>query len=133
MIRKPIKLLVVDDHHNYTELIEHAADMWNEHYRFECEIVESAESALQKIIDFAPTIVLADIHMADMDTGSFIEECKNRSVPLVVTSDHVLPTFEESTICKGARAYLPKTDDPEEMDYILEQLAVLSEENELTH
>lgn len=132
-MKKQIKLLVVDDHTSYGELIARSADLWNEHYEFECEFVDSATAALEKIATSAPTIVLADAHIPDMNSMHFIDECSALAVPLVVTSDHLLASLEESVLSRGAKAYLPKTDDPDELEHIFEQIALIAEDIELEH
>ena len=128
-----MRLLIVDDHEHYRELIEHSIDMWNERYEFKCEFADNATEAMKRIIDFAPTIVLADAYIPDMNSMEFIAQCNSMAVPLVVTSDHISPELEDSAIARGARAYLPKSNDPDEIEYILEQIAYLADEQELVH
>lgn len=133
MPKKKVKLLVVDDHDHYCELLEQSADIWNDHYEIECAFVESAKEAFERIADFTPNVIMVDAFLSDMNYLDFLEQCREGGTPLVVTSTTQSPSIERSVVERGARAYIPKTDDPDEIELLFHQIAHFAEEVDATH
>jgi DNA-binding NarL/FixJ family response regulator len=131
--KKKVKLLVVDDHNSYCDLIEQSADIWNNDYEVECSFADCASDAFERIIDFTPNIIMVDAYLHDMNYLDFIDQCREGTASLVVTSSSQSPSIERSVIEHGARAYIAKTDDPDEIEDVLQQLALYASEIEATH
>lgn len=131
--KKQVKLLVVDDHEPYCDLIRECADMWHYAYDLECEFASSAEKALQLVHDFCPTVIMLDAHMLDVDCVEFIENHKAANATLIVTSEHPTEGLAEMATSHGAVIYVTKTEDPDELDCTLGKVAWLAANDDPVH
>ncbi len=131
--RKEIRLLVVDEHKPYCKMLEAASEEWHPEFSFSCEFADSAEEALAKIKEFGPSVVMIDAFTEDMDCFEFMKNCNPDVVPLVVTSEFPAEGMRESVLSKGALECLTKTEDPDELEGMLELIAQLAEECEIRH
>jgi len=127
-----VRLLVVDEQESYCELIRKSADIGDMAFEVVCEHAASAAEAIRKIADWEPTVILVDAYLPDMNSLEFLEQCRGTS-PLIVASEHISPSTEESVLSRGASAYIPKTQDPDELDIILQKIAWLAAEYSTTH
>lgn len=120
--RKKVRLLVIDDHEEYFELIKEYADMCSHQFDIICTYSESGERGLELIRSWSPSIVIMDAHLPDVHAYSLLEVCNDEACPVIVTSDQRSNEIEQSMLAQGACAYLPKTDNPDEMESLLYQI-----------
>ncbi|MCB0352954.1 MAG: response regulator [Bdellovibrionales bacterium] len=131
--RKKIRLLLVDEQDGYFELLRQSADIWNERFEFECQMVRSATEAIQKLSEFQPSVIICDTHLSDMSCVDFVAQLSTRKTPVVVASNENFPELREELIQSGALDCIAKTDDPDDVELLLEELAEVSEDFEMAH
>lgn len=131
--KKQVRLLVVNDQLNYCELVQEHVDLNSHIYDIECRCVESADEALRMITAWAPSVVLLDAFVDDMNSFEFLRRCDNARMPVVVTSMHGSVEIERSALEHGAAAYVPGSEDPDTMDYLLERIVHVAAERGETH
>ena len=127
-MRKMVRLLIIDDSARYSDLVRGCADMWNEGYVVECEHAGTAEVAFELMRCWRPSVVLLDAFLPDMVYTDFLERCRTVEAPFVVMSDHPVDGIAESVLEKGAFGYVPKSEDPEDIEFILDKIAEISED-----
>ncbi len=124
-MKKELRLLVVDGESVYSEFLKEFSDIWNERFSLVLSHVESATEAIAQLGELRPNVILVDAHLDDVNSLDFVEQCAGGSATLVVTSEIHSSTIESSAIERGACAYIPKTEDPDEVEFILERLAAI--------
>ncbi|MCB0328397.1 MAG: response regulator transcription factor [Bdellovibrionales bacterium] len=125
-MKKEIHILLVDDQPGYCEFLEMSSDIWNEHFSVMLTHVKSAEEAVSELQSMTPNIIVVDAHLPDTNTLDFVERYSVGESPIVVTSEEHSLSLEESAIYHGAAAYIPKTNDPDEVEFFFARLAELS-------
>lgn len=126
--KKKVRLLVVDDHEQYCELIRHSSEMWSSAYEIECEFASTLNEAVSKIGEWAPTVILMDAYVSETDGLKLIDLMKDTSVPLVVTSETGSSDLRESVLARGASEYISKSQDPDAIESMLCKMALLAAE-----
>lgn len=115
-----IRLFIVDDQYIIREgvktLLSQASGI---------EIVGEAkdgESALQKIGDLQPDLVLLDINLPDLD-GLDVAEKVNHKFPhiqIIILSSNEQESYIKKAVAAGARGYLSKNVSSEELEWAIE-------------
>jgi len=130
---RSIRLLVVDEHRGYTDLVDEAASVWGELVDIQCEFVSSAVEALERLGSFKPNVIMVDAYISDMNCLDFLDLCRDGLAPLIITSQHPSSSLCESVLSHGASAFVPKTEDPDELEAVLEKIIRIAVEGPLTH
>jgi len=128
-----VRLLVVDEHLAYADLVENAASVWGELVDIQCEFVSTAVEALERLSSFQPNVIMLDAHLSDMNCLDFLDLCRDGLAPLIITSQHPSSSLCDSVLSHGASAFVPKTDDPDEIEVVLEKIIRIAVEGPLTH
>lgn len=131
--RRKIRLLLVDEQDGFFELLRRSADIWNERFEFECQQVESASDAIHELAAFQPSIVLCDVHMDGMSCMQFVEQIAQRRIPVVVTASEQFHDLRGELRRRGAVDCIAKSEDPDAIALLLEELAEVAEDFELAH
>ncbi|MDC0357721.1 response regulator [Oligoflexia bacterium] len=131
--KKKVRLLVVDDHRGYCDLIRNNAEMWHYAYDLECEFASDAQEAFELIRDFCPTVIMLDAYIPDINCIDFIDAHRDGKATIVVTSEHPSTSLQQSVTAKGATVYVAKTDDPDELDVTLGKIAWIATEDSSVH
>lgn len=125
-MRKELRLLIVDDQSNFSEFLELYSDIWNEHVEVVLTHVESAAKAVNEMGSLRPNVVMVDAHLSDMNSLELVQRIANGTSTVVLTSEQPSISLEESALFHGAQAYIPKTQDPDEVEFLFLRLAELS-------
>jgi DNA-binding response OmpR family regulator len=128
MSRKRVRLLVVDDQTGYCELIREQIELCRHQFDFDCEFTSDHEVATQLLKTWVPSIVLLDIHLHNGSGFELLEKWKEGVSSLVVTSDGRSREIEQRALETGATAYITKTDDPDDIQDLLERIVNLAPE-----
>lgn len=136
--RKEVRLLVIGDDNesqvaDYFGHLKDFTEMSQHIYDINCNFVNKGEEAFKQIEDWQPNIILVDAHLTDMNSFNILEHCKREHLPVVVTSDYRLPEVEKSVESSGAGAYIPKSDNPEDLEYLLNKIAELADDARIKH
>lgn len=104
-------ILLVDDDPWFTTTVANALSLKS----WEVTVCHSAGEALKRLESEAPTIIVCDIHMPEMDGVVFVRTLRRRgreSALLVLTSDED-PLREAELILLGIDAFVRKNADPQ--------------------
>jgi len=105
---KPKKVLIVDDEPWTAGAIKGSLEMEG----FEAMISQTGESALQKIYEIKPNLVILDVFLPDMDSHSLCRRLsrdpRTTNIPIVVISTAGSIDDEIAILESGADDYLPK-------------------------
>ena len=136
--KKAVRLLVVgnDSESNVNEYFGHLkdfAEISTHVYNIDCNFVHKGEEALKQIKDWHPNVILVDVHLEDINSFNVLEQCRREHLPVIVTSDFRLPDVEKSVENSGASAYIPKSDSPDDFEYLLNRIVDLADDARIKH
>lgn len=120
--RKDVRLLVIDDSEDHFEQICHVTEMYNPEYNVACERAESCQSLLEQEDSSKATVVLLDIHILS-DALTVIQKLSHKGIPVVATSAVRLPQLAETAQQYGAVGYFNKSDNPEDIEALVDFVA----------
>ena len=121
-----IRLLVVDELESFFEDIKECAELCSHRVRVEVLRAASGHEALEKIRDWEPTILLVDAHLPDMSGFELVKDCYKGVIPVVLTSEHRSADLEKSALELGAFGYVAKTENIDDIESLLYDLADIS-------
>lgn len=124
--KKNVKLLIVDENSSYYEQLKDCAEMCAHEFNVECIHATSAQEAMKIIESEHPTVLLVDAYLPDLTNAKLISKCSEGVVPVVITSDYQLPELEEVTQHWGADEYIPKSDNPDDVEEALRRIVELA-------
>ncbi len=131
--RKQVRLLVVNDQDNYCALLREHVELNSHLYDIECRFVHSAGEALRIMSVWAPSVVLLDAFINDMNSFEFLRRCDGSHMPVVVVSAHGSIEIERSAMENGAAAYFPGSEDPDTLDHLIERIVHVASDRGQTH
>ena len=122
-VRKEVKLLVVDDHSEQFEQIQSVTEMYNSEYRMECKLATSESEARSLLASWQPSVILVDLHIdaSGLPLLDYLSESSHAAV--VATSDSRMPELELTAGEHGAVGYVPKGEDQDEIEALVDYLA----------
>ena len=126
-LERKVKLLVVDDQPEYFSQLSEYVDMCSHQYQFECRFADSRKSVGELLQHWHPTIVVLDAHACSVPCFELLEQLRLESIPVIVTSSSPSREIERTMLQRGATAYLPKTDDPDDLELVVNSLARFAE------
>ena len=124
--RKEIRLLVIDEQRDYFQTIQDYAEMCSHEYSIECTFA-CEEDITDKLYSWHPSLVIVDAYVGK-DAFSVVKKCRDAGVSVIVVSETLIPEVEISLKDLGANGYLSKSQDPDDMDFILAYIATTSRE-----
>ena len=117
-----VKLLVIDDFSSFFEIISHYADICSHLVRIECKYAACESEALGIIKEWDPSVVLVDLYLPDLNGFDFVERYRDMLPPIIITCESRSRELEERARLRGASAYLQKSDNPDDMEYVLNKI-----------
>lgn len=121
-----IRLLIVDELESFFENIKECAELCSHKINMEVARARSGHEALEKIRDWEPTILVVDTHLPDMSGFELVRDCYKGVLPVVLTSEYRSSDLEKSARELGAYGYVPKTENIEDIENLLYELADIS-------
>jgi len=125
--KKKVKVLIADNQPQFYEQIKEFADVMEDEIELTCEYADSARRTVELISSFEPSVILLDVYMPDMSGFDMLEKCKQGLAPIVVTSNNQSEDIRETALEKGASAFIPKSQNPDDIEGLFYLLADLSE------
>ncbi len=132
-IKKLVKLLVVDDHPAFSEMLSSASEAWHPDFEIECKVVSSGSKGLAEVSDWAPNVILVDAYLPDMSCFEFLRSCQNWGTPLIVSSENSSLELQKTAMEYGARAFITKSSDPDQVEELLSRVAHIASSEEFLH
>jgi CheY-like chemotaxis protein len=124
-LRRDVRLLVVDETTEHFELLTEMAEMYNPDYRLECRFVSTAGEIFQAIGEWQPSVVLIDLHSV-IDALEMVRQLANQGRSVVATSAHRSPELSSVADEYGAVGYLSKSDNPDDLEALVDFVATVS-------
>lgn len=121
--RKEVKLLVVDDRTEQFEQIQSISEMYHSEYKIECKLATTEVEARSLLSSWQPSVVLVDLHVGSGSIPLLDYISETGCAPVVATSDVLLPELEVTAESHGAVGYVPKGEDQEEVEALVDFLA----------
>ena len=131
--RKEVKLLVVDDRTEQFEQIQSVSEMYHSEYRIECKLATTDSEARSLLSSWQPSIVLLDLHVGCGSLPLLDYISGSGCAPVVAMSDTLQPELEVTAESHGAVGYVPKGEDQEEVEALVDFLASLADPVMNTH
>lgn len=114
------KALVIDDDRQMRESLE----VLLQSVGFEVALLDRADHAFKKIIEFMPDVVLSDVRMPGMSGTAFLASAKRgEAPPIVLMSAHGDISMAVQAMQDGAYSFVEKPFDPRRMVTILTHAA----------
>lgn len=127
--KKQLKVLIIDEHREYFERIRDCAEMCRHQFVIDCQFTASPDQARTIISSWNPGLVLVDAHVPSLNSIEFVRQCSDQKLPVIVTSELPSNDISESARKNGASGYVPKSEDVEEIEALLQQLlSIVTEE-----
>ena len=124
-LRRDVRLLVVDDTPEHFELLTEVAEMYNPDYRLECRLVSTVGETFQAIGEWHPSVVLIDLHCV-ADALEMVRQLADQGRSVVATSTHRSPELSSVADEYGAVGYLSKSDNPDDLEALVDFVATVS-------
>ena len=125
---KKVRLLVIDEQESYYDMISEYVEMYSHEFNIECEHA-SGKEARKKIGSFLPSIVVLDAHLETINYLEILKHCGEGIAPVVVMSTSQNKEIADSAMESGAEAFIPKSEDPDDVEFVLTRLALMGEED----
>ena len=131
--QKEIRLLVIDENPGYYQSLSGWAEMCRHEYPVVCRHVRSDEEAPKIISEWEPSVVLIDAYLQDGEPFKFVERCRAEPFQVIVMSSEHSQAIEDSARLHGAAGYLTKSEDPDDLERLLSEIAQVAESAHIAH
>ena len=131
--RKQIRLLVIDEQAGYYQSLNSWAEMCAHEYPVVCKHIKSDEGVSKVISEWGPSVVLIDAYLQDGDPFKFVDRCRAEPFQVIVMSNEHSQAIEDSARDHGAAGYLTKSEDPDDLEKLLSELAEVADCCQITH
>jgi len=130
--RREIRLLVVDDHQEHFDQLCEAAGMYNAEFSVECRFVSGPQEALSAAVEWRPAVVLLDLHVVS-SALDLLRQLAEIGPSVVATSETRLPDMAEKVSECGGVGYLTKSDNPDDVESLLNYVAAVAAPTPTSH
>jgi len=125
-MRKQVRLLVVDDHAEFCDMVKEIVDLSGHIFEITCEFAANKEAASLLMNTFEPSVVLLDAHLEDGNSMQCLSDWKHLPAQVVVTSVRNSPGIEKAARNGGASGYCPKSSKLEDVERLVHELAEMA-------
>jgi two-component system, NtrC family, response regulator AtoC len=123
--RKKVKLLIIDEQPWYGDVLKEHAEMCHD-YDISCEVATTHEDVERLIRTWTPSVVMVDVHHTEIDSLDLIRKWEGGLHSVVAVSRERSKEIETSALSRGADAYVTKTENPDELQVLIERIAMLA-------
>jgi DNA-binding response OmpR family regulator len=120
--KKRLRLLVVDDNASFCLLVQEHAEILDFQCSIDCRVVTSGTDAVKVVNSWHPSCVLLNVHIHDGNAFELLKRWRDGLTTVVAMSDQRSQEIEDSVKEHGADAYYARTDNPEELLQLLEEV-----------
>lgn len=131
-VRREVRLLVLDDSREHFDLVLQAAEMYNPDYRVECRLASTVGETFEALGAWHPSVVLVDLH-AVVDALEVVRQIADQGRAVVATSMHRSPELSVVADQYGAMGYLSKSDNPDDLEALVDFIATVSTQPDKDH
>ncbi len=125
-MRKQVRLLVVDDHPEFCDLVKEIVDLSGHVFEITCEFAANKATARNLMKTFEPSVVLLDAHLEDGNSLQCLDDWKHLPAQVVVTSVQNSASIEKAARNGGASGYCPKSNKIEDVERLVHELAEMA-------
>ena len=127
-MRKKVRLLVVDEHQSFCDIVQEVVELASHVYDITCEVTDSGERARELVKNWDPSVVLIDAHITDVNSFELVRDISHTRAPIVVTSVERSQVIEEAARKWGASGYMWKSENAEDVERLVHELAEIAPE-----
>lgn len=120
--KKNIRLLVVDDSLSFARAIQDHAELFAFQCAIDCRSAVSESEASDIIKSWSPNCVLLHLHLDQGNAFAMLRRWRDSLMTLVAVADQHSAFIEEAARTGGADAFYARTDNPEELLQLLEEV-----------
>lgn len=120
--KKQIRLLVVDDSPSFARAIQEHAELFSFQCAIDCRSALSEDEASDIIKSWFPNCVLLHLHLSDGNAFGMLRRWRDSSMTLVAVADQHSAFIEEAARTGGADAFYARSDNPEDVLHLLEEV-----------
>ena len=131
--KKEVRLLILDESERYSKAIRECAEMSPPDYQLTVQFADNEKKALEIMKNWDPSVVLLDAHMPRLDAFDVLERYMAEIVPVIVTSSSTSRDIEASARSHGAIGYFAKSENPDEIEWLLSSIGNVSINFEVRH
>jgi CheY-like chemotaxis protein len=104
--------------------------------KYEVEVAGDGQEALDKLLDFKPTVILLDVMMPKMNGLEVLEKLKanpdTKGIPVIMLTNLAGQQDAETALSKGAVKYIVKSEhDPKEIADMVDEVIAGYTRNEI--
>jgi len=130
--RRAIRLLVVDDQQEHFEQLVQVAEMYHPDFSIECRLVSDPSKAIEIASNWQASVVLLDLHVIS-SALQLVREISALGTSVIATSSTRLPEMAERLTEYGGVGYLTKSDNPDEVESLLNLVASVAHPAPMSH
>ena len=131
--KKSIRVLVIDEGGEYFQQVQDHANLNSHHYKMACRHTTEISEVADLLLSWDPTVVIIDVAHSPFCSAQVAKGCSDREVPLVVTGYIHNKEIQEAIEKIGAIAYVVKSEDPDDLDDVVQLLATVAREETAIH
>jgi len=124
--KQQVRLLVIDESENYLSAIRECIEMCPPDYELAIEFADSEGKTREIMKRWDPSVVLLDAHLPAVNALNMLEKYLAELVPVIVTSDTRCSEIGNSARVRGAVGYITKSENPDEIETLLERIRTVS-------
>jgi DNA-binding response OmpR family regulator len=120
--KKHIRLLIVDDNPAFGLAIQDYSELFAFQCSIDCRLAGSEDEAAEITKSWFPNCVLLHLHLSDGDAFSLLERWRDGLMTLVAVADQHSAFIEEAARTGGADAFYTRSDNPEDLVHLIEEV-----------
>ena len=120
--RKHIRLLIVDDNPTFAAAIEEHAELFSFQCAIDCRSASTEGEALELTKTWFPSCVLVHLHLNQGDAFSLLRRWRDSMRTVIAIADQHSAFIEEAARTGGADAFYSRSDNPEDLLHLLEEV-----------
>ena len=131
--KKSIRVLVIDEGSEFFDQVQDHADLNSHHFDMACRLVTKISEVADMIRSWNPSVVMLDVANSPQNSAEIAKGCSQMEVPLIVTGYSHNKEIQASIEKIGAIAYIVKSEDPEDIEQVVELLATVAKDELMVH
>lgn len=131
--KKHIRLLVVDDSPKFAQAIQEHAELFAFQCAIDCRAAVSEDEASNIMKSWSPNCVLLHLHLSEGSAFGMLRRWRDSLMTLVAVADQHSAFIEEAARTGGADAFYARSDNPDDVLHLLEEVVAHVPEAPLVH
>jgi DNA-binding NtrC family response regulator len=131
--KEKIKVMLVDENPEFFEIVKDQIELHSHQFDIACRHIEEVANAAEALSSWRPNLVVLDYSNSPLMAAKLVKDCHHCEVPLIITGEIMNKEVEEAVQRIGALAYIVKSEDPDELEKVIELFAAAAKETAPVH